>query len=596
MRDSCIEYSVLNGPNRVTMVRNVTISGGAALSATLRECGVDHFFYVSGGMGPTFYKELEKGMNMVLCRNEMAACCMADGYSRITKKPSVCYSQHGAAAAVLASMLYEAMFSHSPVVALTGSVPTSRKDQWYYQESYEMPYFESTCKFNVDVTDLNRLAEYVRTAIQIAVSGCPGPTHVNIHTDMADAVAEMPEIYGDKTFFEAPAFRPRAEPERVAEAARLLSSAERPVMICGSGVHISAAYNEVRELAELLAIPVVTNYKGKGCFPEQHPLYVGVMGTYGMEFANEIVRESDLVFFVATRAEPHMTEELTAPEPGASKIIHLDIDPVAIGRNYKADVALVGDARLTLRDLIAALRSMTAIPRRNEQRLRDIATAINQYQSVVAPMMDSDAIPIKPQRIMKEVSKVLRPGDIVVSDTGFMICWTARLLRLKGYGLNYIPSGGTLGCSFPLAIGVSFAASKEQRVVNLIGDGGIAYNLADLETARRYNDRHAPFVAIVNNNSSLAQVRPRLEDFGLKQAPWITHCDFGDVNYAKIAEIFHCFGVRVERPGDLADAIRRALDSGKPAVVDVVTDKREYAPLGIARQAKRESFPGIPTY
>ena len=578
------------------MLKKVNISGGEALATVLKECGVDHFFYVSGGMGQSFYKELEKRMNMVLCRNEMAACCMADGYSRITKKPSVCYSQHGAAAAILASMLYEAMFSHSPVVALTGSVPTSRKDLWYYQESYEMPYFESTCKFNVDVTDLSRLAEYVRTAIQIAVTGCPGPTHVNIHTDMADAVAEMPEIYGDKTFFEAPAFRPRAEMDRVAKAARLLSSAERPVMVCGSGVHISGAYNEVMELAELLAIPVVTNYKGKGCFPEEHPLYAGVMGTYGMEFANEIVRESDLVFFVATRAEPHMTEELTAPEPGASKIIHLDIDPVVIGRNYKADVALVGDARLTLRDLIAAMRSMAATHKRNEQRLRNIAAAINQYESVIAPMMNSDAIPIKPQRIMNEVSKVLRPGDIVVSDTGFMLCWTTRLLKLKGFGLNYIPSGGTLGSSFPLAMGVSFAASKEQRVVNLIGDGGIAYNLADLETASRYNDKHAPFVAIVNNNSSLAQARPRLEDFTQKEAPWISHCDFGDVNYAKIAEFFHCFGVRVERPGDLADGIRSALDSGRPAIVDVVTDKREYVPLGLARKSKRDSFPGVPTY
>lgn len=578
------------------ILKKVNISGGAAVATALRECGVDHSFYVSGGMGATFYKELEKEMNMVLCRNEMAACCMADGYSRMTKKPSVCYSQHGAAAAILASTLYEPMSAHSPVVALTGSVPTSRKDRWYYQECYEMPYFESTCKFNVDVTDLSRLAEYIRIAVQIAVSGCPGPTHVNIHTEMADAVVEMPEIYGDKTFFKAPPFRPRAELERIAQAAKLLTNAERPVIVCGSGVHISGAYNEVRELAELLTVPVVTNYKAKGCFPEEHPLYVGVMGTYGMEFVNEIVRESDLVFFVATRAEPHMTEELTAPEPGASKIIHLDIDPVAIGRNYKADAALVGDAKLTLRDLIAVLKSMTAMPNRNRQRLRDIATAISQYESIVVPMMNSDAIPIKPQRIMKEVSKVLRPGDIVVSDTGFMICWTTRLLKLKDTGLTYVPSGGTLGSSFPLAIGVSFAASKEQRVLNLIGDGGIAYNLADLETARRYNDRHASFVAIVNNNSSLAQSRPKLEDWRQKEAPWIPHCDFGNVNYARIAESLNCFGVRVERPGDLSDALQNAFDSGKPSVVDVVTDKREYVPLGLARKGKKESFPGIPTY
>jgi len=163
-----------------TMVKKIRTSGGAALATTMRECGIDFFSYVSGGMGVSFYKELDKAnINMVLCRNEKAACNVADGYSRVAKKPSVCYSQHGAAAAILASMLYEPMFCHSPVVALTGSVPTSDKDRWYYQECYEMPYFESTCKFNVDVTDVSRIAEYVRTAIQMAVSGCPGPTHLN---------------------------------------------------------------------------------------------------------------------------------------------------------------------------------------------------------------------------------------------------------------------------------------------------------------------------------------------------------------------------------------------------------------------------------
>ena len=146
------------------------------------------------------------------------------------------------------------------------------------------------------------------------------------------------------------------------------------------------------------------------------------MGTYGLELANEVVRSSDVVFFIGTRAEPHMTEALTAPEPGASRIIHLDIDPLAIGRNYKADVALVGDARLTLRDLIADLKMLVAKPNQNSQRIRGIAKAIKDNESTVMPMMNSDARPIKPQRIMKEVTEVLTNKDIVVSDTGHMLC------------------------------------------------------------------------------------------------------------------------------------------------------------------------------
>jgi len=577
------------------MVKKLKLSGETAIAKTIKECGVDYFFYMMGGM--MIYPAIEdEGVNTVLCRNEKAACNMADGYARVTKKPTVCYAQHGAAAAILASMLYEPMYAHSPVVALTGSIPTSQKDTWRYQECYEMPYFDATCKFNVDVTDVSRLAEYMRTAIQIAVSGCPGPTHVNMHLDMASTTAEMPEIYGDRKFFRAPPFRPRAEPERVVEAAKMLVSAERPVMVCGSGVHISEAYDEVRELAELLTIPVITNYKGKGCFPEEHPLSVGVMGSYGREVANEVVREADLVFFVATRADSHATEELTAPEPGASKIIHLDIDPLAIGRNYKADVALVGDAKVTLQDLLAALKTMIVKFTSKEQRLQEIARAIREYESIVKPMMDSDAIPVKPQRMIKEISKVLGPRDIVCSDTGQMICWTTCLLKLKGVGMTYIPCGGTLGSSFAMAIGASFGAEKGQRVLNLIGDGGITYNFAELETAKRYNDQHVPFVALVNNNSSLAQGRPMLEDWTKKEAPWIGCCDLSELNYAKIAEAFGCYGVRVERPGELAEALQNAFDSGKPAIVDVVTDKREYAPVGLVRKLRKEPFPGIPTY
>ncbi len=223
----------------------VKLTGAEAVAKTMKACGVDHFFYVMGGM--MIYSQIEdEGIQTVLCRNEKSATNMADGYARVTKKPTVCYSQHGAAAAILASMLYEPMYAHSPVIALTGSYPILKRDQWSYQECYEMKYFEPTCKFNVDVTDVRRLPQYMRTAIQVAVSGCPGPTHVNMPINLATDTAEMPEIYGDRAFRKVPPFRPRAEPARVAEAAHLLANAERPIMVCGSGVHLSEAYDEVR--------------------------------------------------------------------------------------------------------------------------------------------------------------------------------------------------------------------------------------------------------------------------------------------------------------------------------------------------------------
>ncbi|MGD0645673.1 MAG: thiamine pyrophosphate-binding protein [Candidatus Bathyarchaeia archaeon] len=566
------------------------LSGEAAVAKAMKECGIDHLFYVTGGMTRMFPVIEKTGMNMVLCRNEKAACNMADGFSRITKKPSVCYAQHGAASAILASMLYEPMYAHSPVVALTGSVSTRSKDQWTYQECYEMPYFESTCKFSADVVDVARLAEYIRIATQIAVSGCPGPTHITMHNDMASAVAEMPEIYGDRKFFRIPPFRTRAEPESIKEAAKLLVNSENPVMVCGSGVHLSEAYNEVRELAELLTIPVATNTFGKGCFPEEHPLCIGVTGDYGSEVTNDLVRKADLVFFVATRAGRQMTEDFTAPEPGSSKIIHLDIEPIVIGRNYKADVALVGDAKSTLHDLLKLLKRVAKRDSSKGKKLGEISQAMKKYENIISPMLNSESIPIKPQRIMREAQKALGPNDIIVSDTGQMICWTTRLLKLKEVGRVFIPCSGTLGSSFALAMGVSFGAQEGQRVLNLIGDGGITYNLSELETALRYNDEHVPFVALVNNNSCFSQTRPHNEDWSKKTTPYMSSSDLGQLDFAKIAQSFGCYGIKVERPGEIVEAIQNAFASGKPAIVDVTSEKREYAPLGVIRRSEEDTI------
>src|SRR4030042_1692241 len=201
-------------------MKKVRLSGAEAIARAMRESGVEYFFYVMGGV--MIYSQIEEaGVKTVLCRNEKSATNMADGYARVTKKPTVCYSQHGAAAAILASMLYEPMYAHSPVVALTGSYPTLKKDSFSYQECYEMKYFEPTCKFSADVTDVGRLPEDGRAGGQGAGGG-------------------------------------------VAEAARLLAEAERPVIVCGGGVHLSGAYGELLALAEALMIPVVANPNGKG--------------------------------------------------------------------------------------------------------------------------------------------------------------------------------------------------------------------------------------------------------------------------------------------------------------------------------------------
>jgi acetolactate synthase-1/2/3 large subunit len=218
----------------------------------------------------------------------------------------------------------------------------------------------------------------------------------------------------------------------------------------------------------------------------------------------------------------------------------LDIDPIAIGRNYRTEVALVGDAKVTLQELLATIETLKTEHRKDGRRLEELSKRISEYEDSIT-QLDSDAVPIKPQRLIKEVSKFIRNGDIVVSDTGSMLSWTIRFLKLREAGIRYLPAGGTLGSSFALAIGASFAADKTQRVIHLTGDGGMGYNLADLETAKRYNDQRAPMVTVVNNNSVL----------GNEAFP------FTELNYAKIAEGFGCYGIRVERAEEIGEAPAR---------------------------------------
>jgi acetolactate synthase-1/2/3 large subunit len=552
---------------KMEKTKMVKLSGADAIAKAMKESGVEYFFYVMGGM--RIYDPIENaGIKTIMCRNEKSATNMADGYARITQKPTVCYGQHGAAAMILASMLYEPMAAHSPVIALTGATPTKAKDQWAYQECYEMPSFQSTCKFNADVTDINRLAEYMRTAIQIAVTGCPGPCHINMHQDMWNVEAEMPEVYGDKNFLTFPPFRTRPEQGKVAEAAELLIKAERPVLVCGTGVHLSGAYDEVGELAELLSIPVATVYGGKGCFPEESPLYIGTIGVYGRPVSGEIVREADVVFFIATRAGRHHTENLTAPIPSTAKIIHLDIDPIVMGRNYRLEVPLVGDAKTTLQDLLATLKMRIAKPRPMGKRIDDLAKRIKAYEGSVTregtDKVNSDAVPIWPQRVINEISKFITPRDIVVCDTGNAMSFTSLFLKLKGVGRTYIPVSGTLGSSFGLAIGVAFGAEKDQRVIHFTGDGGMGYNLADIETAVRYNDLHVPIVTIVNHNSVVGNWRVQ----------------FAPTSFSKIYEGFGGYGILVERPGDIRGALQKAFDSGKPAVVDIIAEPSAMSRMG----------------
>jgi acetolactate synthase-1/2/3 large subunit len=358
--------------------------------------------------------------------------------------------------------------------------------------------------------------------------------------------------------------------ERVREAAQVLSQARQPVIIAGGGVVSSGAQKELVELAEMLSIPVATSLSAKGAIPDDHPLSVGVCGSYSRWCANRVVAEADLVVFIGSHTGSQVTNEWRIPQAG-TPVVQIDIDPSELGRSYPAQVALQGDARASLRRLMEVMEPLG--PRsdwtgRAQQLVKD-------WREDVAPLANSDASPIRPERLCKELTDFLPSDGIVVSDTGHSGIWSGTMIDLKQPGQSYYRCAGSLGWGFPASLGVKCAA-PDRPVVCFTGDGGFWYHLTELETALRCGINT---VTVINNNHSLNQEKRSNELVYGGQTPGSDELwHLSDVNFAQVAQAMGCFGIRVEQPGQIQSALEQALASGRPAVVDVATDIDGIAP------------------
>jgi acetolactate synthase-1/2/3 large subunit len=441
-----------------------------------------------------------------------------------------------------------------------------------YQEIEDLPMFNSVTKFNAQVDKVERLPDLLRQAFRAATSGAPGPVHLEMRGSHGHVVEEEGdlELIVEAPFLQYPAFRPEPEGERVREAARVLTEAQRPVIVAGGGVTASQAAPEVVELAKRVWIPVATSLNGKGTIPDDHQLSVGVVGTYSRSCANRVVAEADLVFFIGSHTGSQVTNNWRIPAIG-TPVIQLDIDPLELGRNYPNTVSLLGDAKVTLRRLLEVLKP-TALKAEWVQRVEDL---VGGWRAEVGPLRDSDAIPMRPERICKEITAFLPSDAVLVADTGHSGIWTGTMVDLKHPGQRYIRCAGSLGWAFPASLGVK-CALPDTPVLCFTGDGGFYYHLAELETAARFGINA---VILVNNNHSLNQ-ETRLFDAaygGQQRGRAHEMWQFHDTHFAKVAEAMGCFGIRVERPSDLQDALKQAFAADRPAVVEVLSDLKALA-------------------
>ena len=555
------------------------MTGAQCLADMLAGYGVSHVFMVPAVLRRTF-AEMERRTQIarIHCHGEKAAAYMADGYARAGGKPGICMAQV-VGALNLAAGLRDAYLAHSPVIAFTGGRDPKTKFRKVYQEADDVPSFEPVTKWNATVDAVERFPDMVRQAFRVATSGAPGPVHLQFRGNEGQLDQEEADIAPavEEQFAKVPAFRPPADAEELKKLLYWLERAERPVIVAGGGVRASGAGPELVLLAEALGIPVATSLNGKDCIPGAHPLSVGVVGSYSRESANRVVAAADLVFFVGSSAGGMTTHVWQVPKIGVGAV-QIDIEPEHIGRNYPLKAGVMGDAKLCLAALSKLADRSSASKRKSW--LDDVKRICGEWREKYRTALESDAVPIRPERICTELSRHLPDDAIVLSDTGHAGMWMGGMYDVKSARQSFMRSAGHLGWAFPAGLGAKCAAPS-RPVVTFTGDAGLWYHIGELETAVRWN---IAAVTVVNNNASGNQSKRGFDRaYGGEQTAKARELwTYRMVDFARIANDIGAVGIRVEKAADFAPGLQKALQSERPALIDVATDIEAIAPLAVS--------------
>jgi acetolactate synthase-1/2/3 large subunit len=552
----------------------------------LKRHGVEYLFGQSNPPALTLAAN-DLGIPQIGYRQENAGSYMADGYARVTGKVPVVTAQNGPAATLLVPGLAECLTASIPIVALVQDVGPGSRDRNAFQELDQLALFNGVSKWTRRVTTADRIEDYVDMAFIAAASGRPGPAVLLVSMELLAEKEVLAVSARRASLGHYPLERAVADSGQIAAAAQLLASARAPIIYAGGGVIGSQAQAELRTLQELAHLPVATSTMGKGSVDETHPLSVGVIGyfmaTRGMaKFAKPLIAEADVVLLIGNRTNQNGTDSWTLL-PRAATFIHIDIDPLEIGRNYEA-LRLTGDAKRTLQALNDAMGALDLSNRRSSRAAveKEIATAKRRHREEIADVTQSNAAPIRPERFMAELERQLSDNHVVVADASFSSIWVANYLTARLDRRFITPRGQAgLGWGFPLALGAKIGR-PERPVFCVVGDGGFGHVWSELETARRHG---IPVAVAVMNNGVLGYQR-HAEDALLGRHTPV--CDFTPVDHAAIARACGVEGFRVEHPEDIAGAIKEAMAADSCVLIDVLTDPNAMPPVDV--------FSRLPTY
>ena len=531
------------------------VNGAKALIKCLEKEGVDTLFGYPGGQIIPFYNELyDSDLRHILVRHEQAAAHAADGYARATGKTGVCVSTSGPGATNLVTGIATAYMDSVPIVALTGQVPRSLIGNDAFQEADITGITMPITKHNYLVQDPQEIPRIVKEAFHIASTGRPGPVLIDLPKDVQNIeidlhYPERVELRGYKPTY-------KGNTQQIKRAAEEIANSCRPIIYAGGGVISSNASAELVEFAETIKAPVTTTLMGISSIPTEHPLYVGMLGMHGCKYANYAIQESDLIIAVGARFDDRVTGKLESFAPNA-RVIHIDVDPAEISKNVKVHIPIVGDAKQVLKSLIRYVQCC-----RSAEWIEKVNLWKKEYPLNYRECRDT----IMPQFVIEQISEVCRDA-IIVTEVGQHQMWAAQFFKYSK-PRTFLTSGGlgTMGYGFPAAMGAK-VGRPDKTVINIAGDGSFQMNSQELATVVQ-ND--IPVVSVILNNGYLGMVRQWQELFYDRRYSY-TFIK-GSVDFVKLAEAYGALGLRAERPSEVRPAIGEAVNSGRPAVVEVIVE------------------------
>jgi len=519
------------------------------------------FGYPGGSLLPLFDKMYDSPFRFILTRHEQGAAHAADGYARATGKVGVCIATSGPGGTNLVTGIATAFMDSVPMIAITGQVKTNLIGNDAFQEADLTGITRPITKHNYLVKDVKELATTIKEAFHIARSGRPGPVLIDLPVDVQLNSAEFK--YTKEVAIRS--YNPTyvGHKGQIKKLAKAMEQASRPVLYIGGGVIIADASAELRELVKKTNIPVTSTLLAMGAFPDIDPLSLGMPGMHGTAYANHAIQESDLLIAVGSRFDDRVTGKLDEFAPHA-KIAHIDIDPTSVSKNVTVDIAVVGDAKNILKELNKVIKKGDT---------KKWLARINEWKRK-SPLSYAQDHKLRPQYVVEQIYNITNGDAIIATEVGQNQMWAAQYYKYS-HPRTFVTSGGlgTMGYGFPAAIGAQLGC-PEKIVFDIAGDGSIQMNIQELATAVI---EKVPVKIAILNNGYLGMVRQWQELFYKKRYAY-THLKTESGKYpdfVKLAESYGAYGIRVKAKKDVSDAIKKAIKTDGPVIIDFMVEQEE---------------------